>query len=240
MLHQQSEAKLPGFESEVGAARELEIQGVVHDLRNHIQGIVLALRTATELAGDSPAKKHLAVALRAARQGSQFLDDMLAIGNPTSKPKNRRVDLVALLASMQPMLSHLAGPMIVLSVTSSDCPLWVGLDENQAQSIITNLVINARDAMPCGGTLAIHLSRRKRNDQDIGEIILGDTGIGMEPAVVERVFDPFFTSGKGKRGTGLGLWVTRKRIEQAGGSVTIESELGRGTCVHIGLPLIDG
>jgi len=103
----------------------------------------------------------------------------------------------------------------------------VRLDPAVFEQVVTNLVVNARDAMPGGGALQLRLER----EQARLKLRVQDTGIGMSEATKQRIFEPFFST-KGQRGTGLGLAIVFGAVQSAGGSVGVESEPGRG-CVFI-------
>jgi two-component system, NtrC family, sensor kinase len=104
-------------------------------------------------------------------------------------------------------------------------------DFGQIRQAFANLIINACDAMPGGGTLKVH----SRADNGLVEVVIADTGSGIPPDVLSKVLDPFFTTKE--RGTGLGLSVVYGVVERHGGRLAIESEVGRGTTVTIRLPL---
>ncbi len=241
MLDRLTDTKSDGADTAESPGRkksglELELRGIVHDMRNHIQGIVLALRAATRLAVDSPVEKHLSLALQAARQGSHYLEDMLSLVQPKGMPAGP-VELNQLLTEMEPMIGHVLGDAVRLSLATSPKPLWVELQRNGLQAIVTNLATNARDAMSGRGEFAISLTELRETSTRFARITFTDTGCGIEPEVLSRIFDPFYTVGKDGQGTGLGLWMTRRRVEQAGGSIHITSKLKHGSCVTILLPL---
>ncbi len=111
---------------------------------------------------------------------------------------------------------------------------WVPLAQEQLEQVLLNLVLNARDAMPRGGTITIAAMRTGARVQ----IEVQDTGTGIRPEVLPHVFEPFFTT-KGDSGNGLGLMIAKELIEQAGGAIRVDSRYGHGTIVHIELPRHD-
>jgi CheY-like chemotaxis protein len=154
------------------------------------------------------------------------------------------LDVNALVASMQVLLSRTLGEQIRLQV-SLDPELWTTMsDPNQLESAILNLAINARDAMPTGGVLTIETCNVQRraggaDAEPAGEFIavrVRDTGIGMPPDVVERAFDPFYTTKPLGQGTGLGLSMVYGFVHQSGGRVSIASQPQAGTTVELELP----
>ncbi len=110
---------------------------------------------------------------------------------------------------------------------------WVPVAQEQLEQVLLNLVLNARDAMPRGGTITI-AAARPGSDAHV-HIEVRDTGTGMRPDVLPHIFEPFFTT-KGDSGTGLGLMIAKELIEQAGGRIGVESQYEQGTTFRIELP----
>jgi CheY-like chemotaxis protein len=121
-----------------------------------------------------------------------------------------------------------------------DRPIWpVTVDVSELETALVNLVINARDAMPSGGTITIaarNAAAAHSGEPDFVGVSVEDTGQGIAPDVLDKIFDPFFTTKPVGKGTGLGLSQVHGFAHQAGGTVKVESELGRGTRVTILLP----
>jgi len=136
------------------------------------------------------------------------------------------------------MLDRTLGEHVTLDLALADEPLVAIADRHHVEQIVLNLAINARDAMPGGGTLLI-TSERSRDVGD--EIVLRviDTGHGMPPEVLAHAFEPFFTTKPTGEGTGLGLATVYGIVGQNGGDVSIESTIGRGTSVTVRLPRVD-
>jgi CheY-like chemotaxis protein len=154
-----------------------------------------------------------------------------------------------LIASMEDLLRRTLGERIQLELALSG-DLWPTLcDQNQLENSILNLAINARDAMPDGGTLRVETSNMSFDKANAGEravapgeyvcIAVIDTGIGMTAYVMARAFDPFFTTKPTGQGTGLGLSMIYGFARQSDGCVRIESHIGRGTTVRLYLPRED-
>jgi CheY-like chemotaxis protein len=136
------------------------------------------------------------------------------------------------------------GPSVQLSI-STDPLLWPALvDRNQIELVILNLAINARDAMPEGGSLAITLSNRRSDSEapaglaagDYVVLAVSDTGIGMDEATLARAIEPFFTTKEIGKGTGLGLSTVHGIVAQSRGAMRIRSNPGHGTVIEIWLP----
>ena len=150
------------------------------------------------------------------------------------------------IRSLEPMLRRLIGEHIRLETRLGPAAGSIHVDLGQLEQVILNLVVNARDAMPSGGTLLLATAGREivdgeaeRADLPSGsyfELIVADTGTGMTPEVLERLFEPFFTTKETGKGTGLGLATVHGIVHQSGGHVQVESGPGRGTRFTVLLP----
>ncbi len=157
-----------------------------------------------------------------------------------------------MLAELRPFLERLAGDHAALEVRTSEGLGQCELDRGQFTQVLIDLVANARDAMPQGGSIVLEAADvevRKReghpglSDLDPGAYVLlacTDTGEGMDPKTVTRVFEPFFTTKRAGQGAGLGLATVYGIVRQSGGTVTVESEIGKGTTFNIYLPRVEG
>ena len=151
-----------------------------------------------------------------------------------------------LLADTQKLLKRLIGEDIDLRTSVAPEVGSIKADPHQIEQVLLNLVVNARDAMPRGGTIDVELTDTSLGEEEAAALKLGagryakltvrDTGCGMTPEVKARIFEPFFTTKQEGAGTGLGLAVVFSIIEQAGGAVAVETELNRGTAFHIYFP----
>src|SRR5476649_571942 len=180
-------------------------------------------------------------ALRAAALVSQLL---AFSRKQTMQPKVLALgDVIGELAQM---LRRLVGEGITLNV-EREPDLWaVHADEAQLGNAIINLVVNARDAMPSGGTVTIRTSNQSLNAKALGtammpagdyvRIEVADTGTGMSKEIQSKIFDPFFTTKPVGQGTGLGLATVYGIVKQSGGFITVDSDVGKGTCFKIYLP----
>ena len=139
-------------------------------------------------------------------------------------------DLSQLIAGLRPTIEVLVGQHVRVSI-SCEPDTWVRAGPKQLQHMVLQPVLNARDAMPAGGQLTI----RVRRADGVVRLEVADTGTGMEPAVLTRALEPFFTTKDRMRGTGLGLATVLGSVNQLGGTIRIESEPGRGTTVTIEL-----
>jgi PAS domain S-box-containing protein len=222
--------------------------GLAHDFNNLLTGISgsLELLKARVTQGRlNDLDRYITSAQAASSRAAALTHRLLAFARrQTLDPKPTNAN--RLVTEMEDMLRRTVGPEIALETVLAD-GLWLTLcDPNQLENAILNLCINARDAMPDGGRLTIRttnirMDRRAAREQDMepGEYVMvcvADTGTGMPPDVAERAFDPFFTTKPTGQGTGLGLSMIYGFAKQSGGQARIESELGRGTAVHIYLP----
>ncbi|MBT4427683.1 MAG: PAS domain S-box protein [Rhodospirillaceae bacterium] len=189
-------------------------------------------------------------ALQAVERGAGLTQRLLAFSrSQTLSPSV--VDLNKLIEGMRDMLSRTLGEHIDIRVHKG-ADLWPSrVDVNQLENVILNLAINARDAMPQAGTVIFRTSNIKVGYQRImrergiaaGDYVLmtvSDTGAGMSAEVLERAFEPFFSTKAADKGTGLGLSMIYGFAKQSGGDVTIHSELGAGTTVELYLPRSHG
>jgi len=162
----------------------------------------------------------------------------------------RPIDVNALIGSIEELVRRSLGERVKMVISCAD-DLWlIRCDANQLENAILNLAINARDAMPDGGTLTISVvnasfdaAQALIRDLQAGDYIvlrIHDTGVGMPPDVQARAFDPFFTTKPLGKGTGLGLSMIYGFARQAEGSVRIKSEVDNGTTIELSLPRFDG
>jgi PAS domain S-box-containing protein len=221
--------------------------GVAHDFNNLLTVIIgncefLLMR---HPAGD-PSFKELNEVHQNALRAATLVGQLLAFSRKqTMQPKVLALsDVVGELAQM---LRRLLREGIELKV-ERDETLWpVHADEAQLSNALINLVVNARDAMPDGGTVSIRLANEKvARTSSLGSAIMPpgdyvrlevtDTGIGMSKEIQSKIFDPFFTTKPVGQGTGLGLATVYGIVKQSGGFIDVRSEVGRGTSFHIYLP----
>jgi PAS domain S-box-containing protein len=224
--------------------------GIAHDFNNLLTVIVghaQLLNVGTSL--DPEAREDVAQIVRAAGSAANLVRQLLAFSRrQVLQPEV--LDLEVLVGQLRPMLTGLLGSSIRLEVKSEGVPEAVFADAGQLEQVIINLAVNARDAMPSGGTFTMTLSSVEidgTSDPPIpirpGRYALlraTDTGSGMDAATRARVFEPFFTTKATGRGTGLGLATAYGIVDQSGGYLTVESELGVGSTFTVYLPHHDG
>jgi PAS domain S-box-containing protein len=252
------DVQLRGVTVDVTARRELEERllqsqkmdavgqlagGVAHDFNNLlvvISGYTDLLLSRLE---DEPALAQLREIKQAANRAAALTEQLLAFGRraPTvSEP----VDLDDLVRGLDPMLRRLIDEDVALSIDTNGG--YVRADRGQLEQVLVNLVINARDAMPGGGEIQIETTTAVIAHGEAADLGLTsgswvvlkvrDTGIGMTAETKARIFEPFFTTKERGKGTGLGLATVYGIVQQAGGRVAVDTELGAGTKFSIYLP----
>jgi signal transduction histidine kinase len=223
--------------------------GLAHDFNNLLAGISGALemlekRIAQGRIGE--VGRYIDVAQGAARRAAALTQRLLAFSRrQTLAP--RPIDVNRLIGGMEDLIRRSVGPLVQVEVVGSG-GLWATkADAPQLENALLNLVINARDAMaPDGGKLTIEtankwLDERAAKERELtpGQYVslcVTDTGMGMAPDVVARVFDPFYTTKPLGQGTGLGLSMVYGFVRQSGGQVRVYSEPGHGTTMCLYLP----
>jgi signal transduction histidine kinase/ActR/RegA family two-component response regulator len=212
--------------------------GIAHDFNNLLSAILGGLELIMRRTADEQVRRLAVAAVDATRRGAKLTAQLLAFSR-TQQLDLAPVDLNALVTGMQDLLSHSIGAVIELHCVPAREPVWAVADANQLELALLNLAINARDAMPEGGHLAVSVSITQPDGRRMASLAVADTGTGMSPDVVDRAFEPFFTTKDVGKGTGLGLAQVYGIANQSGGSATIESEPGRGTTVRLMLPLLE-
>jgi two-component system cell cycle sensor histidine kinase/response regulator CckA len=160
----------------------------------------------------------------------------------------RVIDMNGVLRDTEKLLRRVIGEDVVLTTRMCECPALIKADPSQLGQILMNLAVNARDAMPQGGTLAISTSVGSQEAypalladfdplQRFAILTVADTGTGMTDEVKARIFEPFFTTKEVGRGTGLGLAVVHGAVQQAEGNVEVETAIGLGSTFRIAIPL---
>ena len=222
--------------------------GIAHDFNNLLTGIVGSLdllQTRLDQGRTDNVARYIDAAMTSANRAAALTHRLLAFARRQPLvPKS--VDANQLVVSLEDLLRRTIGETIDLEIVASN-DLWGTLcDPNQLESALLNLAINARDAMPDGGRLAIATANVRFDSVtadtpalspgDYVSISVTDTGVGMSAEVAARAFDPFFTTKPIGQGTGLGLSMIYGFARQSNGHVTIDSKLGRGTSVKLYLP----
>jgi DNA-binding response OmpR family regulator len=220
--------------------------GLAHDFNNLLTAIIGNLDLICRRTQESRILRLAENALKAAERGSKLTAQLLAFSR-TQKLAIEPIRIDALIDGMNELLPQTLGPSVRMHTDIATDAGLVWADENQLEVALLNLAINARDAMPGGGSLTISARRQRidRSDADLSPgdyvaVSVSDTGHGMSQDVVAKAFDPFFTTKPPGKGTGLGLAQVYGIARQCDGSARIVSEVGKGTTVSILLKRADG
>ena len=218
--------------------------GVAHDFNNLLATIIPSLELAQPHIKDERVLRYLDNAMHAAERGAQLTNQLLAFSR-RHELLAEPVDVNQVISATCEMLPRTIGPKIAIE-TILDGDAWPAKTEHgQLDLALLNLAINARDAMPEGGKLTIATknvtrgSRSRHPPFDPGDYVMiavADTGTGMTEEVRSRAFEPFFTTKGTGKGTGLGLAMVYGFVKQSGGTITIDSEIERGSIFRIYLP----
>jgi len=225
--------------------------GVAHDFNNLlavILGNLELIAAKVDAKGEVPS--WIERAITAADRGASLTQRLLAFSRKQIL-RPEPIDADKHVRGMLELLRRTLGESVQIEAFSQ-AGLWLcELDAGQLENSILNIAINARDAMPAGGTLTIEMANVEiRDDFSVGQaaiepgqyvlLALTDTGVGMTEAVVDRVFEPFFTSKDVGEGSGLGLSMVYGFVKQSGGYVKIHSEVGNGTMIKLYFPRYRG
>jgi PAS domain S-box-containing protein len=224
--------------------------GVAHDFNNILTAILGNLEQCREdLPAGDPVISSIREAEQAARRAAELTRQLLTFSR-NHVVESRVFDLNAVTRDADRMLRRLVGPTVEIRTLLAPGVLPVRIGPGQFEQVLVNLAVNARDAMPEGGTITItsrsvHIGPEYVTERpgiepgDFVEVTVRDTGSGMPQATLDRVFEPFFTTKSLGEGTGLGLAVCYGIIRQAGGDIAVTSEPGRGSSFRILLPASD-
>jgi signal transduction histidine kinase len=219
--------------------------GVAHEFNNVLTAILGSAQLVEDAPDDEARRGAVDLLRRAARQGAALSQQLLSLArNP---PNNTAVVSSAQLISKALPLVQAVVPASIRLEVGPVTDVDVQLDPGQFDQMLLNLVFNAKDAMPGGGTLRISVDDAPEGPPSPAALAgrpfavfrVSDTGAGIENAVLAHLFEPFFTT-KGPRGTGLGLAVSAEIVERFGGVIHVDSRVGAGTSFAIWLPAVSG
>jgi two-component system cell cycle sensor histidine kinase/response regulator CckA len=209
--------------------------GIAHDF-NNLLAVILANDTLLldALPETDPRRADAEGIMDAALRAAELTKQLLAFTRQhIFEP--RVIDINTIVGGAEKMLRRVIGEDVDFTMTLANRLGSVCADAGLIEQVLMNLVLNARDAMPQGGKLSIETSAAPGG---FVRLTVGDTGVGMDADTRRRVFEPFFTT-KGAHGTGLGLSVCHGIVQQAGGTIDVDSEPGRGTVFEVRLPVVD-
>ncbi|MGE3274024.1 MAG: response regulator [Vicinamibacterales bacterium] len=221
--------------------------GVAHDFNNLLTVISGCAALVLEQPGLPANAQHLVREIAKAGQHAGGLTRRLLLFSRNRPVEARPLALDTVVRDLERMLRRTLGGHVQLQIEQDGPPASIVADTGQIEQVLINLAINARDAMPDGGTLTISTGAGTAPacvhvpDADAAEpwavLRVRDTGVGMPPGVAARVFEPFFTTKDAGRGTGLGLATVYGIISQLGGHIGLDSAPGQGSTFHVCLPL---
>ncbi|HEY4252170.1 MAG TPA: PAS domain-containing protein [Roseomonas sp.] len=218
--------------------------GVAHDFNNVLQAVLGGARLIGKRPGDAAGAARLAAMVAdAAERGANITRRLLAFAR-RDELRARAVAPRPLLEGIADVLTHTIGPNIAVRLDVPPDPPALIADPGQLETVLVNLAVNARDAMPSGGALVLAAAAESFGAEAPAGLAPGaylrlsvsDTGHGMDAATLAHAMEPFFTTKPPGKGTGLGLSMARGFAEQSGGGLSIASTPGQGTCVSLWLP----
>lgn len=224
--------------------------GIAHDFNNIMTAILgFGAMILEKMESDNELRHAVEQIVTAAERATNLTRQLLAFSR-RGVAQVRRLDLNSALREMEGLLRRTLGEDIELALRLDPGDCCVMADPGMIQQIVMNLAVNARDAMPRGGRLVISTravslddefcrTRVKLRPGNYVHFTCSDAGCGMSPDVLARAFDPFFTTKPPGTGSGLGLSTVYGIVDRCGGHVEIESEIARGTTVHIWLPMVE-
>jgi two-component system, cell cycle sensor histidine kinase and response regulator CckA len=248
----QAEEALRKSEEQLRQAQKMEAVGrlaggVAHDFNNLLSIILSYAELAiADLGPGHPVLADIEEIRTAGKRATNLTRQLLAFSRrQVLQPK--RVDLNEIVAGTGKMLGRLLGEDVDITTVTAPHLALVEVDSGQIEQVLMNLAVNARDAMPGGGRLTIRTESASLDERFAAEHVgtkpgphvalsIHDTGSGMDEATKARVFEPFFTTKEVGQGTGLGLSTVLGIVQQSGGSIFVESEVGHGTTFTIYLP----
>ncbi len=260
-----AETRFAGVAEDITERRQLEMQlrqtqklesvgllagGVAHDFNNWLTVISGCTELLLQdITGNGEATELLGEVRHATDRASSLTRQLLAFSRQ-EVIEPRVMDLTAVVIDTEKMLRRILGEDILLTTALGTTSSRVRIDPGQWGQVLMNLAVNARDAMPRGGRLAIETSEAELDDSFVRThpgvrpgryalLTMTDTGSGMTPEVRQRIFEPFFTTKGVGHGTGLGLAVVHGIVTQSGGMIDVQSELGVGTTFRVYLPALE-
>jgi signal transduction histidine kinase len=212
--------------------------GIAHELNNPLTTVTgFTELILDEMNQDAPHRADVEMVLHEALRARGVVRRLLDFARQ-GEPTRARSDLNQILDDVLALTTHFIHTNGVrLEVELQEDLPWVSVDSNQMKQVFLNLIHNALQAMPTGGTLQIRTGTRFKNNRDSVVVSIKDSGIGIDPKDIDRIFEPFFTTKGNRGGTGLGLSVTYGIVTDHGGTIEVESQPGEGSNFTVWLPI---
>jgi len=249
-----AEAERHRYEARLRQAQKMEAigqltGGIAHDFNNilaSVMGYVVLTEERVIDAGDAKSVEYLDQALASCRRARDLIQQMLTFSRG-GRGEPRALSLATVVRDAMPMLRSSLPSTLGIEIEADETVSAVLIDEVQAHQVLLNLAINARDAMPDGGALRISVVRAELHDAvctscraavngSYVELCVADRGKGIDPGLLERIFDPFFSTKAPGKGSGMGLSMVHGIVHEHGGHVIVESDWGKGSRFRILLP----
>ena len=221
--------------------------GIAHDFNNILHVILGYGDILGRKISDPQQRKLLSEVINAGNSARQLVMQLLTFSRAETRCERQCVDLNSLVSNFRKLISRILEENIKLNIACSPDPLNVSIDPGQIEQVLMNLCVNARDAMPGGGSLSIHTSTTTFSPHNRPPCLIpdgsyacceiSDTGTGIPREIQNRVFEPFFTTKAVGHGTGLGLATSYAIIQKHQGGIVLESTPGRGTTFRLLIPL---
>ena len=231
------------LEEQLAQARKMEAVGqltggVAHDFNNLLTVVLGNVDMMARKSEDDARRGRRIDAIRQAAERGRDLTRQLLAFSRRQHLSPVDLDVNDLIRDFAPLMRQAVGEAVTLDLGLTDGPLGAHVDPTQLETALLNLAVNARDAMPEGGTLSIR-TELETDAKDWAVVVVQDTGVGMPSDVRERVFEPFYTTKEVGKGSGLGLSQVYGFVSQSDGDVKLDSEPGVGSTFRLRLPLSD-
>ncbi len=250
---QEAEAERKRLEEQLLQAQKMEsigrlAGGVAHDFNNLLTAIIgYSQLMLARMGAEETFRKEAEEILRAGQRAASLTSQLLAFSR-RQKLERRVISVNDTINNLIKMLCRIIGEDVDVQVETRASEPIIFADSSQVEQVLLNLAVNARDAMPAGGSMRIETDNVEIDDDlcrrnlwaktgRFARLIVSDNGTGMDQETLNRVFEPFFTTKETNKGTGLGLSVVYGVVQQHDGLINVESELGRGTRFEVYFPL---
>ncbi len=210
--------------------------GVAHDLNNMLTPISLGVEMLRLGLDPDQMEGVLTMVENSVKRGSALVKQVLTFARDGGGKEQSLIQPKHVLGEVAALIRETFPKTIALDAPPSGTLWTVNIGATQLSQVLLNLCVNARDAMPNGGRLTLRAENRTDGERRFVQFVVSDTGEGIPPEVRDRIFDPFFTTKEAGKGTGLGLATVRGIVEVHGGSIGIETEVGRGSTFSVCIP----